>query len=323
MRSPIDTIVRELGLQHLINSPRDAHLLILQRIFRLLAYGQSTLVLASYLHALGTSDFRIGLFMTLTLIGDVAGSFVLTMFADRWGRRKVLTLGCGLMVMSGVVFASTGSYFVLLLAAIIGVISPRYVKITLHREKDGDWIVPAGYGHVRQADFGDACSGNEIGPFKAIEESTLATLIPKDQRATIFAWYAVFSGLAAALGSLSGGWSARYLQSNLGWDELAAYRFIFAMYAVFGSIKGGLTLLLSDACEAKPISLPVSAKQTEEAIPMLAEGAPAENGGQVEVVAPRLEERRYLGLTAETLVKVRTLSCLFGLDNLASGLVPL
>ena len=67
----------------------------------------------------------MGLFMSLTLVGDVGGSFVLTVFADRWGRRRVLTLGCGLMCMSGIVFCLTDVYEVLLLAAIVGVISPR------------------------------------------------------------------------------------------------------------------------------------------------------------------------------------------------------
>ena len=128
MSSIYRLIVDELGLSVLLAAPRDAHLLILQRIFRLVAYGQSTLVLASYLHALDISDFRIGLFMTLTLMGDVGGSFVLTIFADRWGRRKVLTIGCALMVMSGIVFCLTSWYPLLLFAAMVGVISPRSVS---------------------------------------------------------------------------------------------------------------------------------------------------------------------------------------------------
>ena len=115
----------ELGLDILSKAPRDAHLLILQRVIRLLAYGQSTLVLTGLFHAQGFTDLQMGLFMTLTLVGDVGGSAVLTIFADRWGRRKVLLIGCGLMVMSGIVFASTGNYFLLLIAAMIGVISPR------------------------------------------------------------------------------------------------------------------------------------------------------------------------------------------------------
>ena len=120
-------ILRELGLVSLYNSPRDTKLLCSQRFVRLFAYGGSTLILASYLSALGISDDRIGLFMTLTLVGDVVISFFLTLFADRLGRKAVLLLGSALMCGSGVVFALSGNYWFLLLAAVVGVISPGYV----------------------------------------------------------------------------------------------------------------------------------------------------------------------------------------------------
>ncbi len=121
----VSRIADELGLKILFSAPRDAHLLILQRFARLIAYGQSTLVLTGYLRALGFSDFHMGLFMTLTLLGDVVGSSVLTLLADRLGRRKVLLVGSLLMVMSGGIFASFGNYAILLVAAMVGVISPR------------------------------------------------------------------------------------------------------------------------------------------------------------------------------------------------------
>ena len=35
----------------------------------------------------------------------------------------------------------------------------------------------------------DGYSGNEIGPFRAVEESTLAQLISPEARTDIFAWY--------------------------------------------------------------------------------------------------------------------------------------
>ena len=63
--------------------------------------------------------------MTLTLIGDTGISLFLTLFADGIGRRVVLASGALLMVASGIMFALSSSYFVLLLAAILGVISPR------------------------------------------------------------------------------------------------------------------------------------------------------------------------------------------------------
>ena len=169
-------------------------------------------------------------------------------------------------------------------------------------------------------------SGNEIGPFKAIEESTLATLVARDQRSTIFAWYAVFSGLAGSLGSLSGGWITQYLQQNRGWTIISAYRFIFILYSVWGSIKALLTLQLSDQCEVAKMRQ--QGGQIEEAVQLEQSDALMTNidgedqQNKVKEVVPK-PESRMLGLTSETRGKVKKLGCLFGLDNLASGLVPL
>lgn len=120
-------IFEELGLVSLWNSKADTKLLCLQRFIRLFAYGSSTLILVSYLSALHHSKARIGLFMTLTLVGDTAISLVLTICADAVGRRAILGLGAALMAGSGVVFAISGNYWILLGAAVLGVISPRYV----------------------------------------------------------------------------------------------------------------------------------------------------------------------------------------------------
>lgn len=118
-------VLEELGLVSLYSSSFDVKLLCLQRFVRLFAYGISTLVLVAYLEVLGATKTEIGLFMTLTLVGDVCISFLLTLFADALGRKAILALGSILVVASGLVFATSGNYWVLLVAAIVGVISPR------------------------------------------------------------------------------------------------------------------------------------------------------------------------------------------------------
>ncbi len=126
MKTLLSKAAEELGVFSILHSSRDTKLLCLQRFTRLFAYGASTLILALYLSSLGSSDARIGLFMTLTLLGDVVISFLLTLVADGLGRRRIMILGAGLMSASGVVFAISGSYWVLVAASIFGVISPRY-----------------------------------------------------------------------------------------------------------------------------------------------------------------------------------------------------
>ena len=122
--------LKELGLVSLWSSTLDVKLLCTQRFVRLFAYGGSTLILVAYLAELGVSKEKIGLFMTLTLVGDTVISLILTLFADGLGRKAILALGAALMAMSGVVFALSGNYWVLLAAAIVGVISPRYAPFS-------------------------------------------------------------------------------------------------------------------------------------------------------------------------------------------------
>ena len=123
--SLLSRLASELGIFSIAQSSRDTKILCLQRFVRLFAYGASTLILALYLSSLNITDAQIGLFMTLTLLGDVVISFVLTLFADGLGRRRILQLGSALMTASGLVFAFSENYWILVAASVFGVISPR------------------------------------------------------------------------------------------------------------------------------------------------------------------------------------------------------
>ncbi len=137
------TLLTELGLHSLYNSSPSTKLIILQRFIRFFAFGGSTIVLALYLHVLSFPDSRIGIFFSLTLVGDVL-SFAFTLFADGVGRRIILGGGALLMVFSGVVFASTGSFWWLLCASVVGIISPKYIKTSLLSDSRTNLITPDG-----------------------------------------------------------------------------------------------------------------------------------------------------------------------------------
>lgn len=212
-------LANESGLYSILGSTRDTKILCLQRFVRLFAYGASTLILALYLSSLHVSDAKIGLFMSMTLWGDVVVSFILTLFADGLGRRRTLMLGAALMTASGIVFAFSSNYWILVAASILGVISP---------------------------------SGNEIGPFKAIEESTLSQLAAPAIRSDIFAWYILLGNFGSACGSIFCGWLVEWLQNLNGWTSTRAYRMIFGVYAILGIVKLVLSIMLSDRCEPEP-----------------------------------------------------------------------
>ncbi|KAH0046969.1 hypothetical protein KCU72_g9400, partial [Aureobasidium melanogenum] len=114
----------EFGIETLLSAPRDVHLILLTRTLRMFAYGSTTIILALHLSLLKNSDTLIGVFMSLTLVGDVFISLLLTFVADSLGRRKIILLGSVTMALSGVVFATQTRFWILLLAAVVGVISP-------------------------------------------------------------------------------------------------------------------------------------------------------------------------------------------------------
>lgn len=118
----------ELGFDSIWNASRDTKILCLQRFCRFVAYGASTLVLALYLKSLGFSEARIGLFMTVTLLGDAFISLCLTLFADGLGRRRILVMGAALMSAGSLAFVMSANYWILQAASILGVISPRSTR---------------------------------------------------------------------------------------------------------------------------------------------------------------------------------------------------
>lgn len=121
----LSSIFHGSGVTTVLKSSRDVKFLCAQRFFRLFAYGATFLILVHFLTSLGLSDKLAGLFMTLTMLGDALISFVLVLITDKIGRRKILALGAILMTTSGVVFAASSTYWVLVLASVVGVISPR------------------------------------------------------------------------------------------------------------------------------------------------------------------------------------------------------
>jgi len=120
------------------------------------------------------------------------------------------------MLAAGVVFALTSNPILLVIAAIIGVISP---------------------------------SGNEIGPFLPVEQAMLSQLVSGEQRTGVFAWYNLIGSFATAFGALAGGFMSKMLQ-NGGMSPLDSYRIVLFGYAVIGGVLALVFLGLTNECEA-------------------------------------------------------------------------
>jgi len=202
---------------------KDGWLLFATRCSRMFAYGLLSVVLVLYLVEVGLKEWEVGLLLTLTLFGDTAISLWLTTTADRLGRRRTLMVGGLLMALAGIAFLATGNFFVLVIAATIGVISP---------------------------------SGNEIGPFLSVEQASLSHIVPDDRRTDVFAWYNLAGSFLTALGALAGGLLTEFaLRSGL--QGATAYRPVLWAYAGIGVAMMGGFALLSPAIE------PTSEAKTE------------------------------------------------------------
>ena len=193
----------------------DGYILFGTRLIRMFAYGFLSVVLVLYLAQLGLNEGLIGLLLSLTLIGDAAISLWMTTSADRLGRRRILIAGGGLMVFAGFLFALTDRVAILLLAAIIGVISP---------------------------------SGYEVGPFLAVEQAALSQIVPDERRTQVFGWYNLVGSFATAAGALAAGGMTELLQ-DAGMLPLNSYRTIVILYGAIGLVLVLLFTRLSCSIE--------------------------------------------------------------------------
>ena len=236
---------------------RDGRLLFLTRVLRMFAYGSLAVVLVLYLASLRIDPLTIGIILTLTLIGDTLISLWLTTRADRFGRRRVLLAGALLMAGAGVAFVLTSSVPLLIIAATIGVISP---------------------------------TGNEVGPFLAVEQAALSETTSDRRRTATFAWYNVAGYAATAVGALAAGLLTQALIAA-GQPDVDAYRAVVLGYAAIGLVMAAVFALVGSAVEP-------------------AHRAAADDG-----------IRRRLGLGRSKGIVAR-LSALFALDAFAGGFVP-
>ena len=236
----------------------DGRWLFALRMLRMFGYGFLAVVLVLYLAASGLDPVAIGAVLTLTLIGDTVVSLWLTTHADRLGRRRVLIASSLLIVVAGAVFALTDWLPLLILAGIVGVVSP---------------------------------TGNEVGPFLAVEQASLTQVVPDRRRTATFAWYNVAGYLATATGALAAGLLGQALISA-GWREVDGYRAVVVGYAGIGLLMAILATRLGP-----DIEVPSTEVVDDDGI------------------------ARRLGLGRSRPVVLR-LSALFSLDAFAGGFIP-
>jgi MFS family permease len=165
---------------------------------RTFALGSISIVLVFFLIARGFSELAVGAIFSATLIEDAVVTTLVGTFATRIGMHKVLTGFSLLMILSALVLAFSHLSWAIVVAAVFGIISP------------------AGY---------------EGGPFGAIEQTVIASIVPTDHLAKVYSRYHLAGFAGAALGALVTGAAVGFLNAS---HYPFVYETMFCGYALTG-----------------------------------------------------------------------------------------
>jgi MFS family permease len=193
----------------------DAQGILAMRGLRSLAYGLLSVMLAVAMANAGFSPVAIGILFTVSLVGDVVGTYVIGIAADSWGRRRTLAGLALLMAGTGVIFGLSSNYPVLLAAAFFGTLG---------------------------------ISASETAPFLPIDQAMIAQVTIPEQRTALFARYNLVASFSVAVGALGAGLPDALV--HLGMPLASSIRLLFGVYSALALIVAGLSLRLSPQVEA-------------------------------------------------------------------------
>ena len=198
---------------------QDGKLLLWARTVRTFSYGFLSVILAIYLKLIGFNEILIGVVLTVTLVNSVIFNLLSSAYADRIGRKKILTLYAVLMVISAVIFFFTNNYVALIIAALIGTIN---------------------------------VTGSEIGAFLSLEQAILPQTVNNiKKRNSIFALYNMVGTFAMSGGVLVSGLPS-FLEQHYGLDQISAIKTLFVFYAILALVVMAIYLALSKGVEIQP-----------------------------------------------------------------------
>lgn len=166
----------------------DDRKILMAQALRALGYGFSSLLLAASLEAQGWSSARVGALLTAIVAGTALLSLLVGTFAERIGRRRFYAALFAALALSGIAFALTDHFFLLLVVALSGAMSTEVV---------------------------------ESGPFTSLELAMLSGARGSQARTHVFGVYNAVATVAGSVGALAAGGPAllRHLWSDLPTDQ--------------------------------------------------------------------------------------------------------
>lgn len=204
-----------------VSATADSKRLVATRALRGLADGAVSVLLPSYLSALGLGATQIGIIVFGTLLGSALITLWAGFVAHRVGERRLLVGASCLMLATGLGFTYVRSFWPLFLVAFFGTLNP---------------------------------SAGDVSLFLPLEQAALAQSVTVRELTGIFAIYNVAGALAGALGALASGLPT-LLASRLRWNMVTAQRSGFVAYSAIAVIAALVYRSLSPAVAVEPIHL--------------------------------------------------------------------
>jgi MFS family permease len=198
----------------------DGKRLLATRALRGLADGAVSVLLPSYLTAIGFSSLRVGAIVFGTLIGSAALTLWIGLAAHRIGRRRVMLASCALMFATGIGFATVSAFWPLFVIAVVGTLNP---------------------------------SAGDVSLFLPVEQAALAETVASPDLTAIFSRYNVAGAVTGAIGALASALPA-IVAVRMHWNAVAAERSSFIAYAILALIAATIYRSLTPAIEAEPLA---------------------------------------------------------------------
>lgn len=184
-------------------------------LLRSFGVGLMGVVLGIYLFRRGLSSTAIGLIIAMGLAGSASATVLMTIAADRIGRKWFLVMLSLLSAVGGIALTLSPSLPVLAAMAFIGMLN--------------------GTGTDRSASF-------------ALDQAIVPGLVPDARRTWGLAWYNVLLDGGGSLGALGAGLPL-LLQQQMSLTILTSYRLVFVGYSILCVVVAAIYLFPSPAIE--------------------------------------------------------------------------
>lgn len=197
----------------------DSRRILVTRALRGFGDGLVSVLLPSYLLALGFSAAQVGAIVFGTLLGSAALTLWVGLASHRIGRKSVLITAAVLMFATGLGFAGARSFWVIFAVAVIGTLNP---------------------------------SAGDVSLFLPVEQAALAETVVTSDLTAAFSLYNVGGAFAGAFGALASGLPSA-IAPRMGWTLAGAERSGFLVYSALAVIAAIIYSSLTAAIETAPL----------------------------------------------------------------------